>query len=111
MGLILLGAVSSAAAVLGVRPSGRGEPRAAEGFDETYLGRRIVGARLPGAAAGAAAWHVTVDGRPLHLMGRADGTYLSMVDHYTCHPTPLAAAKAAVAELGGQELRPHEPEM
>lgn len=41
-------------------------------------------------------------------MRRADGTYLSMVDHYAAHPTALAAVKAAVAELGDQKLRPHE---
>jgi hypothetical protein len=82
-------------------------------FDETYRGRRILGARtaengsavLDGgafgrAAFGGGAWRVTVDGRPLHLMRRADGTYLSMVNHYQSYPTPLAAVRAAVDELG-----------
>ncbi|MFZ3561813.1 MULTISPECIES: tyrosinase family oxidase copper chaperone [unclassified Streptomyces] len=111
-GLILVGALCSATAVLTVRPFERGEPGpGADAFDETYLGRHIVGTRLPGTAAGAGTWQVTVDGRPLHLMRRADGTYLSMVDHYTAYDTPLAAAKAAVEELGNQQLRPHEGEM
>ncbi|WP_327665339.1 tyrosinase family oxidase copper chaperone [Streptomyces sp. NBC_00498] len=110
VGLILLGAACSATAVLQIRPFERGGPGpGVEAFDETYLGRRIVGTLPAGPeAAGAGAWQVTVDGEPLHLMRRADGTYLSMVDHYAAHPTALAAVKAAVAELGDQKLRPHE---
>ncbi|MGX1120521.1 hypothetical protein RKD37_005884 [Streptomyces ambofaciens] len=55
---------------------------------------------------GAGTWQVTVDGRPLHLMRRADGSWLSMVDHYRSYPTPLAAARGAVDELGpGEHLR------
>jgi hypothetical protein len=98
-------------------------PRREEGdeapfFDETYRGRRLRGMRadVGGAdqlehmahalrASGGSRWHVTVDGRPLHLMGRADGTYLSMVDHYRSYPTALEAARAAVDELGpGRQL-------
>ncbi|MFD7437197.1 tyrosinase family oxidase copper chaperone [Streptomyces sp. NPDC059861] len=59
-------------------------------FDETYRGRRIRGSGD----------QVTVDGRPLHLMRRADGTWLSMIDHYCSYPTPREAARAAVDELG-----------
>ncbi|MFI7391645.1 tyrosinase family oxidase copper chaperone [Streptomyces tendae] len=76
-------------------------------FDETYRGRRIRGIRsAAGRALGAGTWQVTVDGRPLHLMRRADGSWLSMVDHYRSYPTPLAAARGAVDELGpGEHLR------
>ncbi|MYS76198.1 tyrosinase, partial [Streptomyces sp. SID5926] len=76
-------------------------------FDETYRGRRIRGIRsAAGRAVGAGTWQVTVDGRPLHLMRRADGSWLSMVDHYRSYPTPLAAARGAVDELGpGEHLR------
>ncbi|MCQ4213148.1 MULTISPECIES: tyrosinase cofactor [Streptomyces] len=107
--LILLGAASTTAAVLQLRPSGTDEPGTGpESFDETYLGRRITGVRSSDAAAGGVpAWQVAVDGRPLHLMRRADGSYLSMVDHYASYPTPLDAARGAVAELGDQQLRPH----
>ncbi|WP_371527438.1 tyrosinase cofactor [Streptomyces sp. NBC_01283] len=76
-------------------------------FDEMYAGRHIRGAR---AAAGhqhaGAGWDITVDGRPLHLMRRADGGYLSMIDHYQSYPTPLIATRGAVDELGrGRQLR------
>ncbi|WAU79586.1 tyrosinase family oxidase copper chaperone [Streptomyces sp. Qhu-G9] len=89
----------------------------AAGFDEMYRGRRIRGFKdeaggvhTAGAvrAAQAGPWRVTVDERPLHLMRRADGGYLTMVDHYQSYPTPLAAARAAVDELGGT-LRLREP--
>ncbi|MEV0554039.1 tyrosinase family oxidase copper chaperone [Streptomyces sp. NPDC050597] len=96
----------------------------ASGFDEMYRGRRIRGVKeaaatdatdvtdIEGAASGvrragaagpdpAGQWRVTVDDRPLHLMRRADGGYLTMVDHYQSYPTPLAAARGAVDELGG----------
>ncbi|MFJ4719101.1 tyrosinase cofactor [Streptomyces luteogriseus] len=77
-------------------------------FEETYRGRRIRGVPIPSPEqeVGDVDWHVTVDGRPLHLMRRADGSWLSMVDHYRSYPTPLAATRAAVDELGpGQRLR------
>ncbi|MFH9858345.1 tyrosinase family oxidase copper chaperone [Streptomyces sp. NPDC017202] len=93
------------------RRDGPGPAEAA--FDETYLGRHLLGRLVPPAdaadaadAAGAGRWEITVDGRPLHLMRRADGTWLSMVDHYRSYASPLDAARAAVDELGpGQMLR------
>ncbi len=72
-------------------------------FDETYRGRRIVGVRHDdgwSGGGGSGVWYVAVDGRPLHLMRRADGSWVSMVDHYQSYATPLAAARAAVDELG-----------
>lgn len=75
-------------------------------FDEVYRGRHILGtqSRSDGRAAFAGVeWQVTVDGRPLHLMRRADAGYLSMVDHYESYPTPLAAVRAAVEQLGPAE--------
>lgn len=73
-------------------------------FDEMYRGRRIVGQPSAGLDADAAGdWNVTVDGRPLGLMRRADGSYLSMVDHYESHATPLSATRAAVDALGSHQ--------
>ncbi|MEU5957626.1 tyrosinase family oxidase copper chaperone [Streptomyces sp. NPDC047525] len=76
-------------------------------FDEMYEGRHIRGSRAaPGHQHPGAAWDITVDGRPLHLMRRADGGYLSMIDHYQSYPTPLIATRRAVDELGrGRQLR------
>ncbi|MCX4762246.1 tyrosinase cofactor [Streptomyces sp. NBC_01275] len=84
----------------------------ADEFDEVYRGRHLRGVLAPpehaptDRAPAGPRWQVTVDGRPLHLMRRADGTWLSMVDHYRSYDTPLAAARAAVDELGpGEKLR------
>ena len=104
----LFGPVAVAAAFVPVVAATRSiraaEPPADIVFDETYRGRRIRGIRTSATSAGRvlgdARWHVTVDGRALHLMRRADGTWLSMVDHYRSYATPLDAARAAVDELG-----------
>ncbi|MEU6356313.1 tyrosinase cofactor [Streptomyces sp. NPDC047072] len=106
-------AVAFAPVVVATRLTRAAEPPADIVFDETYHGRHIRGIRTSAAAAGrvfdSAQWHVTVDGRPLHLMRRADGSWLSMVDHYRSYATPLDAARAAVDELGpGRQLRDPE---
>ncbi|MCX3059439.1 tyrosinase family oxidase copper chaperone [Streptomyces beihaiensis] len=115
LALLLLGGAAGTTATFALRTAVTGSegraPTAAGGaaaaaFDETYLGRRIVGAAVPGSEVdGTPAWRVTVDGRRLHLMRRADGTYMSMVDHYATYPTALAATRAAVEEIGHQALR------
>lgn len=68
-------------------------------FDEMYAGRRIQGFAGPTGEP-----LVLVDGRPLHLMRCADGGWVTPVDHYESCPTPLAATRAAVAELGPEPL-------
>ncbi|MER6913682.1 tyrosinase family oxidase copper chaperone [Streptomyces sp. NPDC000594] len=83
-----------------------------ERFAEIYRGRRIEGGTTvlvpagggPGAARGAPSAEVRIDGRPLPVLRRADGSYLSAVDHYESHPTLRALARAAVDELGPQRL-------
>jgi hypothetical protein len=115
----LLGASAAVAivpVVAATRPHGPADDGSADtSFDETYRGRHIQGllttaATAGPAGAGRARWTVTVDGRPLHLMRRADGTWLSMVDHYRSYATPLEAARAAVDELGPrQRLREAGP--
>ncbi len=96
---------------------------AQERFAETYRGRHIQAtarAALPtrpackADRAGAAGDAMTVtavrdvevriDGRPLHIMRRADGSYLSLVNHYESFPTLIGAARAAVDELGDAQL-------
>ncbi|KPI17700.1 tyrosinase co-factor MelC1 [Actinobacteria bacterium OK074] len=93
--LAAAGVAAVASAVAAARGHGRQQPSREGEFSEVYRGRRIRGVRV---AAGAP-WQVTVDERPLHLMRRADGSWLSMVDHYQSYPTPLAAARGAVDEL------------
>ncbi|MFE9449296.1 tyrosinase cofactor [Streptomyces sp. NPDC006739] len=92
-------------------PAAPDDGRQPTDFDETYRGRHIRGIEVPRAQrALGGGWQVTVDGRPLHLMRRADGSWLSMVDHYRSYPTPLAAARGAVDELGpDEELRDLAP--
>ncbi|WP_370414617.1 tyrosinase family oxidase copper chaperone [Streptomyces fradiae] len=68
-------------------------------FDEMYAGRRIRGFAGPTGEPVA-----LVDGRPLHLMRCADGGWVTPVYHYESCPTPLAATRAAVAELGPEPL-------
>ncbi|MFE0699621.1 tyrosinase family oxidase copper chaperone [Streptomyces sp. NPDC058872] len=70
-------------------------------FDEMYRGHRILGLSGPGGRPTA-----FVDGRPLHLMRCADGGYVTPIDHYESCPTPLAATRAAVDELGAALLSP-----
>lgn len=116
---LMRGLLGSAAAlavaplVAASRPARQAEPPPDLAFDEVHRGRRITGARTAATAAttvaGALAaerWDITVDGRPLPLMRRADGGWLSMVDHYRSYSTPLDAARAAVDALGpGEQLR------
>ncbi|MFF0747571.1 tyrosinase family oxidase copper chaperone [Streptomyces sp. NPDC004267] len=68
-------------------------------FDEMYAGRRIQGFAGPTGEPVA-----LVDGRPLHLMRCADGGWVTPIDHYESCPTPLAATRAAVADLGPAPL-------
>ncbi|MFD7560910.1 MULTISPECIES: tyrosinase family oxidase copper chaperone [unclassified Streptomyces] len=62
--------------------------------EETYRGRHIA-VDLAG---------VRIDGRPLHVMRRADGSYLSGINHFQSYETPLEVARAAVDELGTAQL-------
>ncbi|MFR9800095.1 tyrosinase family oxidase copper chaperone [Streptomyces sp. MS06] len=96
------------------RPSRAARGVGGAAFDENYRGRRIQGAPIPGSGLpgargiGPDRWRVAVDGRPLHLMRRADGSWMSMLDHYDSFTTPLAATRAAVDVLApGEHLRAH----
>ncbi|MEV5259527.1 tyrosinase family oxidase copper chaperone [Streptomyces anulatus] len=86
-----------------------------EEFAEMYRGREIRGTATLVVPAGAPdddrvrvaaepGSEIRIDGRPLHVMRRADGTYLSDVRHYESYPTLLEMARAAVDELGAAGL-------
>lgn len=49
---------------------------------------------------------VRIDNDDLHVMRNADGTWISLVNHYETFTTPRALARAAVRELQGAELVP-----
>ncbi|MEV0525532.1 tyrosinase family oxidase copper chaperone [Streptomyces sp. NPDC050439] len=108
---VALAAVSAQAALQWrTRETAQGPPSDDLGpgsFDEVYAGRHIRGSRVAAESQHPDGhWDITVDGRPLHLMRRADGGYLSMIDHYQSYPTPLIATRRAVDELGrGRQLR------
>ncbi|MFG3285410.1 tyrosinase family oxidase copper chaperone [Streptomyces sp. NPDC048111] len=78
-----------------------GGPQEGAVFDEMYAGHRIQGVPV---AADAGEVAVFVDGRQLDLMRRADGSYLSAVDHYESYATAREAARAAARELGPARL-------
>ncbi|MFE7837097.1 tyrosinase cofactor [Streptomyces sp. NPDC057474] len=83
---------------------GHGGPDA---FDEVYRGRRIQGHATDGGGHHhGAGYAVFVDGAELHVMRNADGSWISVVSHYSPVPTPRAAARAAVDELQGARLVP-----
>ncbi|MEU9038417.1 tyrosinase family oxidase copper chaperone [Streptomyces sp. NPDC048352] len=80
--------------------------------DEVYQGRRIQitpaagGGHHGGHHGGAALPTVRIDGRELHVMRNADGTWISVVNHYETYPDPTSLARAAVRELQGAQLAP-----
>ncbi|MEV6569341.1 apotyrosinase chaperone MelC1 [Streptomyces kronopolitis] len=49
---------------------------------------------------------VRIDNDDLHVMRNADGTWISLVNHYQTFSTPQALARAAVRELQGADLVP-----
>ncbi|MFE6132460.1 tyrosinase family oxidase copper chaperone [Streptomyces sp. NPDC056437] len=124
--LFTIGVVAGTAGVLAPvvsRGPGTGSPDtgAASGpelerFTEMYRGRRIEGTaaymvpaadsggEVSAAAKGLPSVEVRIDGRPLHVMRRADGSYLSLVNHYESFPTLRDVARAAVDELGAEQL-------
>jgi hypothetical protein len=87
-------------------PQGRSDaaaeaaPEAAALFDEVYRGRRIQGFSDDGEDGIA----ITVDGTPLPVMRRVDGSWISTANHYQPYTTPLATAKGAVDVIGRAAL-------
>ncbi|MEW2632340.1 tyrosinase family oxidase copper chaperone [Streptomyces sp. NPDC048389] len=75
-----------------------------EGVADGTAGDRVATVRPAGGARLVPSVEVRIDGRPLHVMRRADGTYLSLVNHYESFPTLRDVARAAVDELGDAQL-------
>lgn len=78
-------------------------------FDETYQGRHIVGRHAAYGSHGThhgSGFHVFIDGEELHVMQNADGTWISVVNHYQPFCDPRAVARAAVRKLRGARLVP-----
>ncbi|MFC8175295.1 tyrosinase cofactor [Streptomyces sp. NPDC057325] len=110
---VAAGAAGAVAVLAQAGPAGAAAPRAAAdpaSFDEVYQGRRIRGG--PAHDGGHHGGHhgggytVTVDGRELHVMRNADGTWISVIHHYEPVATPRELARAAVRELRGAPLVP-----
>lgn len=83
-------------------------------IDEVYKGRRIQ--ITAGTGGGHHGGHhspglptVRIDGRELHVMRNADGTWISVVNHYETYADPTLLARAAVRELQGAVLAPFAP--
>ncbi|MFC9329012.1 tyrosinase cofactor [Kitasatospora sp. NPDC057015] len=82
-------------------------PEGSEVFDELFRGRRIQGRPAQGGGHHHdAGYSVRIDGEELHMMRNADGTWISVVNHYQTYATPRALARAAVQELQGAALVP-----
>ncbi|MCC3768332.1 tyrosinase cofactor [Streptomyces sp. UNOC14_S4] len=76
-------------------------------FDEVYKGRRIVGMQaMSGHEMHHGGFAVTIDGKELHVMQNADGSWISVVNHYQTFPDPLSLTRAAVDKLQGAVLVP-----
>ncbi|MGW7457215.1 apotyrosinase chaperone MelC1 [Streptomyces sp. NPDC054797] len=104
---VVNGVSTSAAAV----PSGSTPTSPpADTVDEVYQGRRIQITPGPGGHHGG--HHapglptVRIDGRELHVMRNADGSWISVVNHYETYPDPVLLARAAVRDLQGAALVP-----
>jgi Tyrosinase co-factor MelC1 len=81
-------------------PGGTGQAAGVPLFDEVYRDRRIQGF----ATADDDRIALLVDGRPLHVMRRVDGSWISMANHYQPYTTPLATARGAVDVIRRAEL-------
>ncbi|MFB8393388.1 apotyrosinase chaperone MelC1 [Streptomyces yangpuensis] len=101
------------AAATGVATSAAATPAAPtpQGtVDEVYQGRRI---QITAGAGGHHGGHhspgqptVRIDGRELHIMRNADGSWISVINHYETFTEPRLLARAAVRDLQGAPLVP-----
>ncbi|MFC9294039.1 tyrosinase family oxidase copper chaperone [Streptomyces sp. NPDC057011] len=76
------------------------------GIDEVFEGRRIQITLGTGGHHGVGMPTIKIDGNELHLMPNADGTWVTVVNHYETFKDPISAARAAVRDLQGAALVP-----
>ncbi|MER6449733.1 tyrosinase [Streptomyces venezuelae] len=114
-----LGATAGALTALGLTAAAAGatsaaatpaEPTTPGTVDEVYQGRRI---QITAGGGGHHGGHhspgqptVRIDGRELHIMRNADGTWISVINHYETFADPKLLARAAVRDLQGAALVP-----
>lgn len=99
----------TAAAPQAARQAAPGAPAATESgadvtaalFDEVYRGRRLQGFTSTAAGSGV---DILIDGSPLHVMRRVDGSYISLANHYQPYTTVLGTARGAVDVIGRAAL-------
>lgn len=107
-GFAAIGLTGPAATSAGATDATGGDPQV--DFDETYRGRRIQGWSATGHQHHSGHQHgghiVLIDGQELHAMQNADGTWVSVMNHYQTYRTPRALARAAVINLQGASLLP-----
>ncbi|MFD3696235.1 tyrosinase cofactor [Streptomyces sp. NPDC058646] len=103
--------LTAAAATAATRPASTPAAfGAARTVDEVYQGRRIQ--ITPGAGGHHGGHHapglpsVRIDGRELHVMRNADGSWISVINHYETYSDPASLARAAVRDLQGAALVP-----
>ncbi|MER8232871.1 tyrosinase cofactor [Streptomyces sp. NPDC094049] len=102
-------AVAGSAVAAPDRPATPAADPVPASFDEVYQGRRIQGGPSHGGHHGGhhgGGYSVTIDGDELHVMQNADGTWISVINHYEPVATPKVLARAAVRELQGAPLVP-----
>ncbi|MFD8750011.1 tyrosinase cofactor [Kitasatospora sp. NPDC059577] len=111
-GAVVATAVATGTVVLGltgpaVVPASGADTQSGESFDEVFRGRRIQGMPMRGEGHHAmSGYAVLIDGRELHVMRNADGTWISVINHYQTFTTPRALVRAAVNSLAGADLAP-----
>ncbi|MGZ9935483.1 apotyrosinase chaperone MelC1 [Streptomyces sp. NC-S4] len=114
-----LGTTAGALTALGLTAAAAGatnaaatttEPTTPGTVDEVYQGRRI---QITAGGGGHHGGHhspgqptVRIDGRELHIMRNADGSWISVINHYETFADPKLLARAAVRDLQGAALVP-----
>lgn len=112
-----LAGATAHAAVTRSRSAAPAAPAGPSGnVDEVYQGRRIRILPASGGGDDHGGHHgghqspglptVLIDGRELHVMRNADGSWISVVNHYETFSGPLPLARAAVRDLQGASLVP-----